>query len=149
MNLGEREDIIQSITGSYCGVFNTKKIDSKVFYPPLNQQLPVSIFPHSILDILHRSSSGSWNEFSLRKPGASLGATLAVHENLCFLHAAERGAFQLIMFNDVSFKVFLWSYFCELKKVSSGPHEKMCGYPFDYRLDQEAPASDNVNLNPG
>ena len=34
-------------------------------------------------------------------------------------------------------------------KVSSGPHEKMFDYPFDYRLDQEALASDNVNLNLG
>lgn len=35
------------------------------------------------------------------------------------------------------------------KKVSSGPHKKMFGYPFDYRLDQEALASDSVNLNLG
>lgn len=37
----------------------------------------------------------------------------------------------------------------DIKKVSSGPHERMFAYPFDYRSDQEALTSDNVNLNLG
>ena len=123
MNSGV-EDTIQSIAGSFCRVLNSKKIDFKIFYPLLSQQLPVSIFSNSILDI----SRGSWRdepsralhgaESFLRTPGSLLGDALPVHANLCLPHAAERGDFQLIKFNIVSFKVFLWSYFCELKKNS-------------------------------
>lgn len=59
----------------------------------------------------------------LKDPWSLLGDALPDHADLCLLHAAERGDFQLIKFNVISFKVFLWLYFCELKKkVSSGPH---------------------------
>lgn len=37
----------------------------------------------------------------------------------------------------------------DIKKGSRGPHERVFGYPSDYRLDREALASDSVNLNLG
>lgn len=91
-----------------------------------------------MLNTFRSSSSGNGNEPCLRKSGGPLGAASAVPANPCFLHSAEMGAFHLIKSNDISFKVFLWSYTVNLKKVSSGPDEKMLGYPSDYRLDQEA-----------
>lgn len=112
MDLGEDGSILP-ITGSYCRVSSTKKINAKVCHPPFSQHLTVSFFPNPILDTFHRNSSGTQNEACLRKLGDPLDAALAVHANLCFLHSAEIGAFQLKKFNDFSCKVFLWSYFCD------------------------------------
>lgn len=96
----------ENIQSIHSRVLSTKEMNAKIFYPPLNQQLLALVFlnsnPGLFLQELFRESKG----ISLEKTWAPLGASLVVHETLCFLHSSEGGNFQLMRFNDVSLNVF-------------------------------------------